>query len=145
MSLNMTREEREAFLADVHVGVLSIEQPEGPPLAAPVWYDYRPDRGLWFVTEAESRKGRALDAAMRCTLVAQSEEAPAYKYVSVSGPVVDVRPADEEAHRRPMAHRYLGREMGDLYVKSTGNEGNRVYTMRPERWLTLDYTKLSLA
>jgi len=145
MSLKMTREEREAFLADVHVGVLSIEQPGKPPLSAPVWYDYSPDRGLWFVTEAESRKGRALAAAQRCTLVAQSEEAPVYKYVSVSGPVVDVRQAELESHRRPMAHRYLGKELGDLYVKSTSGEGNLLFTVRPERWLTVDYAKMALA
>lgn len=144
MSLAMTHEEREAFLAGVHVGVLSIEEPGRAPLSAPVWYDYAPDKGLWFVTEASSRKGRALEAAGRCTLVAQSEEAPSYKYVSVSGAIVDVRPSDDEEHRRPMARRYLGRELGDLYVKSVSGEGNLVYTMRPERWLTLDYTKMQL-
>ena len=142
MSLAMTREEREAFLADVHVGVLSIELPGHAPLSAPVWYDYAPDVGLWFVTEAESRKGRALAAARRCTLVAQSEQAP-YKYVSVSGPVVDVRPAEDEAHRRPMARRYLGKELGDQYVAGVSGEGNLLYTVRPERWLTLDYTKMA--
>ena len=36
MSLNMTRKEREAFLAGLHVGVLSIEQPGQAPLSAPV-------------------------------------------------------------------------------------------------------------
>ena len=145
MSLAMTREEREAFLAAVHVGVLSIELPGEPPLSAPVWYDYAPDVGFWFVTEEASRKGRALAAAQRCTLVAQSEEAPNYKYVSVSGPVIDVRPSDDEKHRRPMAHRYLGKQLGDLYVASVSGEGNLLYTVRPERWLSVDYTKSGLA
>ena len=30
MSLAMSRSEREAFLADLHVGVISIEEPGGP-------------------------------------------------------------------------------------------------------------------
>jgi nitroimidazol reductase NimA-like FMN-containing flavoprotein (pyridoxamine 5'-phosphate oxidase superfamily) len=145
MSLAMTREEREAFLADVHVGVLCIEVPGEAPLSAPVWYDYAPDVGLWFVTQESSRKGRALKAAGRCTLVAQSEVAPNYKYVSVTGPVVDVRPSDDEKHRRPMARRYLGKELGDRYVASVSGEGDVLFSMRPERWLTVDYTKSGLA
>ncbi|HAS08990.1 MAG TPA: pyridoxamine 5'-phosphate oxidase, partial [Acidimicrobiaceae bacterium] len=46
----MTVEEREQFLADVHVGVLAVERPDGPPLAVPVWYDYRPGGELWVLT-----------------------------------------------------------------------------------------------
>ena len=37
--LQMTRAEREAFLAGSHVGVISIEQPDRPPPAVPIWYD----------------------------------------------------------------------------------------------------------
>ena len=35
--------ERETFLADIHVGVLSVPRREGSaPLTVPVWYDYSP-------------------------------------------------------------------------------------------------------
>ena len=142
MSLAMTRPERDAFLADVHVGVISIERTGEAPLSAPIWYDYTPDRGLWIITGAKSRKGRALEAAGRFTLVAQVEEPPLYKYVSVSGPVVDVRPAELEAHARPMAHRYFGKELGDRYVAGGGSADDRLFTMQPERWLSVDYAKL---
>ena len=40
--LTMTRSEREAFLAAVHVGVISIERAGQAPLAVPIWYDYDP-------------------------------------------------------------------------------------------------------
>lgn len=142
MSLAMSREEREAFLADVHVGVISIERDGQAPLSAPIWYDYAPDVGLRIITEKDSRKGRALAAANRFTLVAQTEEPPMYKYVSVSGPVVDVRPAELEAHRRPMAQRYFGKELGDLYVSGEGGNENLLFTMKPERWLSVDYAKI---
>lgn len=144
-TLNMTRAEREEFLAGLHVGVISIADPDPnrAPLAAPIWYDYRPDAGLWVITGPESLKGRALAAAGRFTLVAQTEQAP-YKYVSVEGPIVSVREADREKDTRPMAHRYLGEEFGNAYVEGQASEGDgSVYTMTPERWLTLDYTKLS--
>jgi nitroimidazol reductase NimA-like FMN-containing flavoprotein (pyridoxamine 5'-phosphate oxidase superfamily) len=42
MSFVMTREERESFLTEVHVGVLAVEHAGRAPLAVPVWYDYRP-------------------------------------------------------------------------------------------------------
>ena len=34
----MTREEREAFLADVHIGILSVDEPGRGPTALPIWY-----------------------------------------------------------------------------------------------------------
>ena len=63
MSLNMTRAELEAFLADLHVGVISIEVADAAPLSAPIWYDYAPDAGLWVLTSPGSLKGKALAAA----------------------------------------------------------------------------------
>lgn len=142
MSLAMTRDEREAFLADRHVGIISLEEPGGAPLAVPIWYDYSPDIGLWVLTEENSLKGRALAAAGRFTLCAQVEEPARYQYVSVSGPVVSVRDADKEADSRPMARRYLGAELGDLYADSEEFGNPKVFTMQPERWRTVDYGKL---
>jgi nitroimidazol reductase NimA-like FMN-containing flavoprotein (pyridoxamine 5'-phosphate oxidase superfamily) len=144
MSIHMTREEREAFLADVHVAVIGIENPGHPPIVVPVWYDYEPSRGVRVVTEGDSLKGRLLRAAMRFSLVVQTEVPPDYKYVEVEGPVVAVGPASLEEHRRPLARRYLGRELGDRYVAATPGEGDLVFSMRPERWRTVDYAKADL-
>ena len=143
MSLRMTQEEREAFLTDVRVGVISIDIPGRGPLSTPIWYDYRPDVGLWVITSRSSRKGIALDRAGRFSLVAQSEDPPMYKYVSVEGPIIDGRSADKEKDTRPMARRYFGTQLGDAYVDSQSDEDSHVYVMRPERWLTVDYAKLS--
>ncbi len=142
MSLKMTQEEREAFLTDLHVGVISIEDPGRGPLTVPIWYDYEPANGLWVLTSRTSRKGKALDKAGRFSLIAQTEAAP-YKYVSVEGPIVDVRPADKEKDTRPMAQRYLGTEFGNAYVDSQSDDDGAVYVIQPQRWLTVDYTKLS--
>jgi nitroimidazol reductase NimA-like FMN-containing flavoprotein (pyridoxamine 5'-phosphate oxidase superfamily) len=141
MSLTMTRAEREAFLADVHVAILGIEVADAPPLCVPIWYDFDPGVGVWVITEPGSEKGRALHAARRFSLCAQSETPPNYRYVSVSGPVVDVRAADREKDSRPMARRYFGEKLGDMYVDGSGG-GGQVFTMRPERWRTVDYAKL---
>lgn len=144
MSLAMTKDEREAFLAGVHVGVISIPEPGRGPLTVPIWYGYEPGGELWVVTDRDSRKGRLLAEAKRISLVAQSEALP-YQYVSVEGPVVAIEPSELERHTRPMARRYLGPEIGDRYVEQTNAErtagGSVVVRMRPERWLTVDYRK----
>ena len=36
----MTRAEREAFLAALHVGIISIAETGRGPLAVPIWYAY---------------------------------------------------------------------------------------------------------
>jgi len=142
MSLRMTQQEREEYLSGLHVGVISIEQDDAPPLSVPIWYDYDPKVGVWVLTVKDSAKGRALEAARRYTLVAQDEQPPAYRYVSVEGPVIETRPADKEKDSRPMARRYFGEQLGDQYVDGGSDEGSLVYVMRPERWRTVDYRKL---
>jgi len=144
MSLAMTKEERDAFLADRHVGVISIEQAGESPLTIPIWYDYNPAIGVWVITGDTSLKARQLKAAGRFTLVAQSEAPPTYMYVSVEGPVIETRKADLEHDLRPMARRYFGDEIGDGYAEATGVDGQTVYVMRPDRWRTVDYRKSPL-
>ncbi|HMH48697.1 MAG TPA: pyridoxamine 5'-phosphate oxidase family protein [Candidatus Acidoferrum sp.] len=138
----MTTREREAFLADVHVGVLSVPEPGRGPLTIPIWYAYDPGGELRFVTGRGSRKERLLARAGRFTLCAQTETAP-YKYVSVEGPIVAIEPADLERDFRSIARRYLGREGGDRYVEELRSAGgdNVLVRMRPERWHTADFGK----
>jgi nitroimidazol reductase NimA-like FMN-containing flavoprotein (pyridoxamine 5'-phosphate oxidase superfamily) len=138
----MTKAEREAFLADVHVGVLSIPEPGRGPLTAPIWYAYEPGGELRLVTGRSSRKGRLLAAAPRVSLCAQTESAP-YCYVSVEGPVVHVGSVDRARDVRPLAHRYLGPELGEQYLAATaaGAAGEMLVRIRPERWLSVDYRK----
>jgi nitroimidazol reductase NimA-like FMN-containing flavoprotein (pyridoxamine 5'-phosphate oxidase superfamily) len=141
----MSKSEREAFLAALHVGVISIPDPARGPLTVPIWYGYEPGGALWVLTERSSRKGKLLATGVRISLCAQTETPP-YQYVSVEGPVVAIEPADRERHTRPMARRYLGVELGDRYVEATAGErdaagGSVVVRVRPERWLTVDYRK----
>ena len=144
MSLAMTKEEREAFLAALHVGIISIEDPGRGPLTAPVWYAYEPGGEICVVTDRDSRKGRLLAVGKRISFVAQTESVP-YQYVSVEGPVVAIEPADTARHTLPIAQRYLGEDLGRQYVAATGADrearGSIHVRMRPERWLTVDYKK----
>ena len=144
-SLSMSRAEREAFLAAVRVGVISIADGERGPLTVPIWYGYEAGDDLWIVTDRHSRKGKLLLLADRFSLCAQTETPP-YQYVSVEGPIVALERADRDRHTRVLAHRYLGKDGGDAYVAATtgtddADDGSIVVRMRPERWLTVDYTK----
>ena len=137
----MTTEEREAFLADMHVGVLAIERDGKGPLALPIWYVYV-DGEVLISIGGESLKARLLRRAGRATMTAQDERVP-YRYVSVEGPVRieardDVAAYDIEA----VAKRYLGEEMGARYVAANPDDGSSVIVrLTPERWLTVDYGK----
>jgi nitroimidazol reductase NimA-like FMN-containing flavoprotein (pyridoxamine 5'-phosphate oxidase superfamily) len=146
MSLMMTKQEREAFLADVHVGIISIPDEGRGPLTVPIWYAYDSGGELRIVTGRESRKGRLLAHAGRLSLCVQTEQPP-YKYVSVEGPITSSEAAEIERDLRPLARRYLGKETGDRYVEETRNlpthADSVLIRMRPERWLTTDYSKES--
>ena len=127
MSLNMSRAEREEFLAGLHVGVLAVASAGGTgPLTVPVWYTYQPGRTVNLSTGRDTRKALAIAAAGRFSLCVQDERPP-YKYVPVEGPAVMAEAADAtgcpvrgEVDPTPngsnWARRYLGIEGGDAYL-----------------------------
>lgn len=146
MSFAMTPAERQAFLAATRIGIVSVEEPGRGPLTVPVWYHYAPGGALRFVTAETSRKARLMRGARRMSLCVQTETAP-YSYVSVEGPF-HLGPVDYERDVREMAIRYLGDEMGAAYL-ATMHPGGSVagtvlVTLTPERWFSVDYSKMPL-
>ena len=133
----MTETEKQEYLADLHVGVLSLNDNSNGPLTAPIWYDYEPGGELWFITGPNSLKGKLLEVGVRLSLVAQSEEPP-YKYVSVEGPVVSIRESTED-DLLAMAVRYLGETGGKQYTENSNVSGGVLVRIKPERWLAVDY------
>lgn len=140
--LSMTRAAREAFLADTHVGVLSVDEPGRGPCAVPVWYRYAPGADVRIAMHGTSRKTSLLRAAGRATLCVQLETVP-YKYVTVEGPV-EVIAADVDADEREMAHRYLGDKLGERYLAMTAAERpNEVLALlHPTRWWSVDFSQM---
>jgi uncharacterized protein len=149
MSMTFDRRAREQYLMDVHVGVLTVELRAngGGTLSVPIWYDYSPEVGVSIITSRTSRKAAAIETAGRFGLVAQTEEIP-YRFVSVEGPVVEVRPCELDRDLLPMAVRYLGPELGRRYADgwAAASGDDHVFVMRPERWhasdLTADFAEL---
>jgi len=135
----MTETEKQEYLADLHVGVLSLNNDSKGPLTAPIWYDYEPGGELWFITGPNSLKGKLLDVGVRLSLVAQSEDPP-YKYVSVEGPVVSIDESTKD-DLLAMAVRYLGDDGGRQYAENSNTSGGIIVRVKPEHWLCVDYGK----
>jgi nitroimidazol reductase NimA-like FMN-containing flavoprotein (pyridoxamine 5'-phosphate oxidase superfamily) len=142
MSLAMTRAEREEFLAGVHVGIISVDDPGHGPLSVPVWYTYEPGGTVDVLTDGQSRKARQMRAAGRFTLCVQTESIP-YCYVSVEGPITLIRDTVSTEERRLLAYRYLGQELGDRYLAAASEDVSEsaVFRMSPERWFTADFSR----
>ena len=141
-SLTMSRSEREAFLAETHVGMVAVAESGRGPLTVPVWYRYAPGDEVCFVTGANSRKAKLIRQANRIGFCVQTETAP-YKYVSIEGPAT-LGEVNYERDVRAVAIRYLGEQMGEMYLAMMANdpEPTVLVSLKPARWYSVDYSKL---
>ncbi|HEY0228247.1 MAG TPA: pyridoxamine 5'-phosphate oxidase family protein [Mycobacterium sp.] len=132
--------DRQEFLAALHVGVLSVAADNGrPPASVPVWYDYVPGQNIRVNTGASSRKAKLIKQAGVVTLVVQREEPP-YQYVVVEGTVVNTTQPTPLEVREEIAIRYLGDEGGRAFVQSHAGQESVLFTIRPDRWITADFS-----
>jgi hypothetical protein len=136
----MSRAEREEFLAGVHVGIVSVDEPGEGPLSVPVWYLYEPAGEIVLVTRPQARKAPLLRVGTLVSFLVQSEEMPP-KYVSVQGTVTSAQPADVARDLKPVVRKYLGAVVGDAYVDGTRPNGTDeiVIRIRPRRWFSRDF------
>ena len=136
----MTREERETFLADLHIGIIGIDASGSGPVVVPILYSYQTGKEIKALTNKDSRKTRLLEQAGRFSLCVQNE-APPYQYVSVEGPILTIGATDYYRDLRPIAIRYLGEEDGEQYVQDTIGDEEFLVRMKPEHWSPADYGK----
>ena len=147
MTRPMTEQERQEFLAEPHIGVVSVASDDDrPPLAVPVWYGYRPGGDITFFTGTQGRKARKTGLIRRAgvlSLSVQRQEFP-YRYVTVEGTVVrEDRPPPAE-QMLAVARRYLPEEAACGFVEAElGTPGPELvlFTVRPDRWLTADFAE----
>ncbi len=132
--------QRQQVLADKHVAILSVAAADGrPPASVPMWYGYTPGGHLLVNTGVNARKTRLIQQAGAVPLAVQREEPP-YQYVVVEGTVVDtVTPAPLDV-REAIAIRYLGEEGGRAFVQSMADQPGILFTIRPDRWITADFS-----
>ncbi|MDR0360677.1 MAG: pyridoxamine 5'-phosphate oxidase family protein [bacterium] len=138
----MSVPEREQFLSNVHIGVVSVNDDDGfAPLARPIWYRYEQGGLVTILTGRDSRKSRLIRRLGRFSLTVQKETQP-YGYVSVEGPVVAFEDRVDPSERRTVHEHYLGFELAEEVLAATEQFAARQVTirMRPERWSTGDYS-----
>ncbi|MFD4369482.1 pyridoxamine 5'-phosphate oxidase family protein [Rhodococcus sp. NPDC058521] len=140
MPRTFTEAEREAFLADTHVGVLSVATNRArPPASVPIWYDYTPGGNIRVNTGSSSRKAKLIEQAGAVTLVVQRDEVP-YRYVVVEGTVVDTTIPSPMSEREAIAARYLGADAGREFARQMDGYTSVLFTIRPDRWFTADFS-----
>ncbi len=132
--------EREKFLADKHLAVLSVAATDGrPPASVPIWYDYEPGGTIRITTGRDRRKARLIEQAGVVTIVVHREELP-YQHVVVEGTVVDATTPSPHSARAAIAARYLGAENAEALAQQSDGTNSVLFTIRPDRWLTADFS-----
>ena len=91
------------------------------------------------MTGASSRKARLIERAGAVTVVVQREEPP-YQYVVVEGTVDETTRQVPAELQESIAIRYLGEEGGRTFARSIEGVEEVLFTIRPDRWLTADFT-----
>ncbi|MEV0703669.1 pyridoxamine 5'-phosphate oxidase family protein [Saccharopolyspora sp. NPDC050389] len=142
-SRKLTTAEREEFLAQPHIAVLSVgSDDDRPPSTLPTWYSYRPGGNIAVAVRKDKRKSRLIRLAGKVSISVQRAEVP-YRYVTVEGTVVkQQRPTRDELVA--IGSRYLPADAIDGWADwelSGGNTaGEPEYVeIRPDRWQTKDF------
>lgn len=142
----MNEQERQEFLAEPRIAVLSIARGAGrPPHTTPVWYAYEPGGDITFFTGTQGRRSRKAGLVREAGVVSvtvQREEFP-YGYVTVEGTIVgeDRPPSAEQAFA--VTRRYIPAEQARGFVEAeVGHPSGEfvLFTVRPDRWLTFDFS-----
>lgn len=139
----MSEQQREEFLADTHVGVLSVAGGPGQaPTSVPTFYAYEPGGELTMFTGTQRRAPKRIDRIKEAgvvSFVVQREQMPP-AYVTVEAELVSTsKPTHEQM--LTIARRYMPEEHAQGYVQTElGDPENLVIllTFRPTRWLTSD-------
>jgi uncharacterized protein len=147
MPRKMTESERQQFLAEPHIGVLSVDSDgDRPPLTVPVWYAYQPAGNVSFFTGTQGRKARKtglIENAGVLSLCVQREEFP-YRYVTVEGTVVGTERPPSSEGMLAIARRYLPEDAARGFVEAElENPSGEIvlFEVRPDRWLSFDFAE----
>ena len=145
MPRQMTESERQEFLAEPHVAVLSVASGgDRPPHTTPVWYAYRPGEDVTFFTGTQGRKSRKSSLIQRAgvlSLTVQQEEFP-YRYVTVEGTVVGEDRPPSAGQMLAVARRYMPEDHAQGFVEAElayPTPAFVLFTIRPDRWLSFDF------
>lgn len=146
MARRMTIEERERFLAEPRVGIISVARDDGrPPLTTPTWFSYEPGGLITFFAGTQGRTARRsalIERAGVVTFSVHTDDYP-YRYVTIEGTVVGEERPPSEQQLLAIVGRYLPEDLAREFVAgelANPGPGFVLYSVRPERWLTSDFS-----
>ena len=109
-------DDREAFLQQANIAVLSTVDAEGRPHAAPVWYLY--DDGVFVVSsDVGSQKHKNIQSNANICLTIDKRDLP-YFAVMAHGRA-EIGPGFSDEERLRLSIRYLGEQLGQAYAAQT--------------------------
>src|SRR5215203_6265878 len=135
MPRQMTEKERQEFLAEPRIAVLSVARGGD---------SYEPGGSITFFTGTQGRKSRKaalVETTGVLSLTVQREQFP-YKYVTVEGSVVGSSSSPSAEQMLAIVGRYLPEEAARGFVEAElghPGPGPVLFTVRPDRWLTFDF------
>ena len=132
MTERLADERLQRFLATKDVVVLATLQPDGSPLAMPVWFLHRPD-GLIMISEADTQKVRNVRRDPRVCVVADGGTLADIQGVIVQGRVEFL---PESPERREFARALLEKyrpELGRLWGSNTMPPDRVMFRIVPTR------------
>lgn len=143
----MTRPEREAFLAEPRVAVLSVAGGDGrSPLASPCFFAYVPGGHITFFTNTQRRNAAKVERIRhegRVSVTVQRPQPP-YMYVTVEGAVVSADRSPTADEILAIAGRYMPEEHARALAASELEDPESTFVLfrvRPDRWLTADFSE----
>jgi hypothetical protein len=146
MSLALTPEEREAFLARPHTAVLTFSFPDGRSMAVPVWTTWTGDV-FRFQSGPDSIKTASFRREGRASICLHEDTDQSVIYVTAEGPVDEV-PFDLDRDIGEPAARYLGPERGAAFAAAFVDrpaDSFAAFELTPQTWWSRDYAKTPVA
>lgn len=134
----MSKERALEFLAaGTRTGKVATVRADGRPHVAPVWFVI--DGGdLYFMTGADSVKGKSLQRDPRVALSVDLEQPP-YGFVSVEGTVTIERdPKAMLARSITIAHRYMGEQQAETFGRRNAVDGELLIKVTPTHIVGID-------
>ena len=141
----LTADEREQFLAEPRIGVLSVTAEDGrPPLTVPVWHAYQPGGDLTFFTGTQgrtARKVKLLEKAGKVSFCVQKPDFP-YRYATVEATIVKADRSPAVADVVAITSRYLPPDAARGFAESEVNRPDGTFVLfhaRPDRWSSIEF------
>jgi uncharacterized protein len=141
----LTAAEREQFLAEPRIGVLSVTAEDGrPPLTVPVWHAYQPGGELTFFTGTQGRTARKVDLLEKAGVVSFCVQKPdfPYRYVTVEATIVKADRSPSVADVVAITSRFLPPDAARGFAEAEVNRASGTFVLfhaRPDRWSSMDF------